>query len=282
MSSSVRRLASTDGVQVALHHLGGTGDHLLICHATGFHGRAYEPFARRLAEHFTVWAVDMRGHGATDPPESGDFSWRGMARDVQTCIDEIGAPVFAFGHSMGGAAIVLTELARPGSIRAAYLFEPIILPDSVEIASNDNSMSAAARRRRAEFDSREDVLARYGSRPPLGLLEPDALRAYVAHGFVDTEQGTVRLACEPEHEARTFEAPDKPRVADLEGLNIPLMVAAGLVDGEMSPAHFALATAARGEGAILVRHDDIFHFGPLENPDLIASDLINWLRSPQI
>lgn len=273
----MRRLSSSDGVEIAFHLIGGTGDDLLICHATGFHGRAYEPFARRLAEHFTVWAVDMRGHGASDPPPSGDFGWTGMARDVQTCIAEIGGQVFAFGHSMGGASIVQTELANPGSIRAAYLFEPIILPDSIEIESNDNSMSEAARKRRPEFASREEVLERYGSRLPLSLLEPESLRAYVEYGFVDTGRGTVRLACEPEHEALTFEAPDKPRVADLRGLDIPLMVSAGRVEGEMSPAHYALATAAGVEGSILVRHDDVSHFGPLENPDLIANDIITWL-----
>jgi pimeloyl-ACP methyl ester carboxylesterase len=264
-------------VEVALHHFGGSGENLLICHATGFHGRAYEPFARRLAEHFTVWAVDMRGHGATDPPASGNFGWTRMADDVRACIDEIGAPVVAFGHSMGGATIVLTELAQPGSIRAAYLFEPIILPGHLVMVANDNSMASAARKRRPEFGSKEEVLERYGSRPPLSLLEPGSLAAYVEHGFVPTEHGTVRLSCEPEHEALTFEAPDKPRVADLKDLQIPMMFAAGLVEGDMSPAHFALAAAEGVEGSILVRHDDIYHLGPLENPDLIANDIIKWL-----
>ncbi len=277
MSSVVRRLRSTDGVEVALHHFGGSGENLLICHATGFHGRAYEPFARRLTEHFTVWAVDMRGHGATAPPASGDFGWKRMADDVRTCVDEIGAPVVAFGHSMGGATIVLTELAQPGSIRAAYLFEPIILPSHVDLETNDDSMSSAARKRRPEFASKEEVLERYGSRPPLSLLEPASLAAYVDHGFVSTDHGTVRLACEPEHEALTFEAPDKPRVADLARLDLPMMFAAGLVEGDMSPAHFAIAAAKGVDGSILVRHDDVYHFGPLEDPDLIANDIINWL-----
>jgi pimeloyl-ACP methyl ester carboxylesterase len=178
---------------------------------------------------------------------------------------------------MGGATIVLTELAQPGSIRAAYLFEPIILPDSVSLETNDSSMSSAARKRRPEFSSKEDVLERYGSRPPLSLLDPESLAAYVEHGFVSTDHGTVHLSCEPEHEALTFEAPDKPRVADLKDLDFPLMVAAGRVEGDMSPAHFALAAAKGVDGSILLRHDDVYHFGPLENPELIANDIITWL-----
>ena len=61
-SFETRVIPSTDGVELRLHHLGGSGDPLLICHATGFHGRAYAPMARLLSERHAVWAVDFRGH----------------------------------------------------------------------------------------------------------------------------------------------------------------------------------------------------------------------------
>ncbi|MCP3934828.1 MAG: alpha/beta hydrolase, partial [Actinomycetia bacterium] len=104
---SAYRVPSSDGVELTLHHLGGTGPPLLISHATGFHGLAYAPMARALGTDFDVWAIDLRGHGGSTPPACGDFVWRGMADDVTAAIAEIGVePVFGVGHSMGGAAIL--------------------------------------------------------------------------------------------------------------------------------------------------------------------------------
>jgi hypothetical protein len=64
----------------------------------------------------------------------------------------------------------------------------------------------AARRRRAEWPDRPTVRASYGSRPPLNVLEPAVLDAYVRWGFRDRPDGTIELACAPEVEARFFEA----------------------------------------------------------------------------
>ncbi len=54
------------------------------------------------------------------------------------------------------------------------------------------------------FDSFEAAIANYASKPPLAAFDPDALDAYVRHGF-RADGDHVRLKCEPEHEARTFE-----------------------------------------------------------------------------
>ena len=47
--------------------------------------------------------------------------------------------------------------------------------------------------------------ASYGSRPPLDVLAPESLDAYVRWGFVDRPDGQVELACPPETEAVIFE-----------------------------------------------------------------------------
>ena len=52
MTSSDRpqHTASSDGVSVALHDLGGDGPPLVFVHATGFHGRCYRRIAERLSD----------------------------------------------------------------------------------------------------------------------------------------------------------------------------------------------------------------------------------------
>ena len=273
---------STDDVAIALHELGGAGPDLVICHATGFHGLAYEPFARRLQDDFTVWAIDFRGHGASTAPMSGDFAWRGMAEDLRACVDHIGcAGIFAVGHSMGGAAILLAELANPGTITASYLFEPIVFPADFVVASAENVMGTAARNRREVFSTKREALERYSGRPPLSALDSDALAAYVEHGFVDLDDGTIRLACRAEHEARTFECETKVTADRIEGVRLPMTVGAGTVGGNPNPADFAPSIVAAVPGATLIAYDDMGHFGPLEDPDRIAADVLAAFTAPR-
>jgi pimeloyl-ACP methyl ester carboxylesterase len=270
---------STDGVTIKLHSLGGTGDPLIICHATGFPGMAYAPMASYLTDHFDVWAIDFRGHGASTAPESGDFSWSGMAADLLACVKVIGGgPVFAIGHSMGGAAILLASIADPSSVRAAYAFEPIVFPAGIP-SGGENTMSVGARRRRGTFDSKQAALDSYGSRPPLNQLRDDVLEAYVEYGFHEAADGHVELACSPEHEARTFEAEDKVTVDRMVGSALPLMVAAGRIEDEWSPAELAVGVAETYEHAVLSKHDELGHFGPLEAPEAVAKEALQWFAS---
>ena len=50
-------VASSDGVNVALVHLGGQGPKLLLAHATGFCATVWRPVAAALAADFDCWAL---------------------------------------------------------------------------------------------------------------------------------------------------------------------------------------------------------------------------------
>ncbi|HWJ63826.1 MAG TPA: alpha/beta hydrolase [Acidimicrobiales bacterium] len=271
------RVPSTDGVELELHDLGGDGPALLIAHATGFCAGAYRPMVPLLAERFHVWGVDFRAHGDATAPET--ITWRGMADDVLAVVDALGGdPILGFGHSMGGASLVGAELLRPGTLERAYLFEPIIIPaEWNDSGPGQNPMSAAARRRRASFGSRDEVLGRYARRPPLGVFRADALAAYVDHGFADAADGTVTLKCTPEHEARTFEAPNKPTIEQVGAVTTPLVIARGERDGELGPAAFSGLIADAAPNAELRRYERLSHFGPFEDPDLVAREAIAFL-----
>lgn len=281
--ATTRRIASTDGVDVALHHLGGDGPPVLICHATGFHGRAYAPFAQALTVAHSVWAADLRGHGATAPPSNGNFEWNGMGRDVAAVVEHIreqdGRPLHAFGHSMGGAAILFAELATPGSFESAYFFEPIVFPPELVLNEGERFMRDAARARRSNFPDREAAFVRYGSRPPLQSLREDVLASYVQHGFVDTSEGDVTLACSPTSEADTFGAPNKLLLSDVGDVELSAAVAAGRRAEGGSPADFAPELAKRLENGVLDEQPLLGHFGPLEAPDRIAERVMGFFAA---
>ena len=273
------RVPSTDGVELELHDFGGDGPNLLIAHATGMCAGAYLPMVPLLAREFHVWAVDFRAHGDSTGPDGDDLSWRGVGEDVLAAVDALGGgPVAAIGHSMGGAALAKAELARPGTLTRAFLFEPIIVPASWGDASGSNPMAAAARRRRATFPSRDAALRRYAHRPPLGVWRADALAAYVDHGFADVgTDGEVTLKCTPEDEARTFEGSHKPTIEAIGPIATPIAIGRGQRDGQFGPAAFAHLVADALPNGELRTYPTLSHFGPFEDPHLIATEALAFL-----
>ncbi len=269
---------SGDGVNLKLRMMGGSGADLLVCHATGFHGMAYRPLAQCLKERFRVWALDFRGHGASGAAPDGDYAWSGMGVDVAACAAAIGGDrLYGFGHSMGGAALLLAERSAPGLFAGLFLYEPIVLPRGFFDAADANPLAAGARNRREVFSSRAEALARYSSRSPLGVMRADALAAYVEGGFVDLPDGRVRLACSAETEARTFEASGGLPTEEAAGISVPATVAAGTVGGVPNPGAFAPAVAEALPQGRFMSFEDLGHFGPLEAPGVVAAAAVREL-----
>lgn len=276
---------STDGVSVASYDFGGDGPLLMLCHATGFCGGVWQPLAERLTDRFHCVALDFRGHGQSLRPEGVSMAWSGMGQDLLAVIDHAlsmrgepaGTPVLAAGHSMGGASIVLAELARPGTIARAWALEPILfpIPEGTEPSSvHESPLVAGARRRRPEFDSRDAAFERYASRPPFSEIDADVLRAYVNYGFGEVADGSVRLRCEPETEAQVFEhsfAGARERLAEI---TFPFLVA-GSGDG-MAPALITAEVAAANPLFERLEYPELTHFAPFEDPGRIASDIATW------
>ncbi|MEM8903435.1 MAG: alpha/beta hydrolase [Actinomycetota bacterium] len=268
MSHPDHVIDTPDGVPVAVHELGGDGPPVVLCHATGFHARCWEPTARRLADRYRCVAVDLRGHGDTPPPDDLDLRWAGMARDVLAVIDALDlGQVRAAGWSMGGAVITIAEILRPGTIRSGFLFEPILFP--APPADLEHPLAPGARKRREVFASRDEAYAAYEGRGPFARATPEGLRAYVDHGFRDAEDGSVVLKCRGETEAQVYEAHDDEAWERLGEVGVDLVV--GLSGDGGRPAELGPLIVDRLPGSSIVRLDDLTHMAPLEGPDAVAA-----------
>lgn len=272
-------------LDIAIHDFGGDGPDLLLAHATGFHGLVWEPVVDHLQEHFRCVAFDERGHGLSDKAPGDDYTWEGFAEDALAVVDGLGlggdGPLFGVGHSAGGAALLMAERDRPGTFAGLWLYEPIVFPPLGErtVKSGGNSLAEGSRRRREVFESRDAAYERYASKPPLDRLDPVALRAYVEHGFEDLDDGTVRLRCRREDEARIFEMGDQHGAwAALPELAVPAVVAGGTGG---APAELAPRIADRLPSARYEHHAELGHFGPLEAPERIAAAIATALAPPR-
>jgi pimeloyl-ACP methyl ester carboxylesterase len=273
------RVASSDQVSVAVHEFGGTGRPLLLSHATGFHGHCYLPIADELSDAFTSFALDYRGHGDTARPDDWEVDWDRYGDDALAAARAV-APdrgLVGFGHSMGGAGLLMAAHRDPGLFDVIVAFEPIVFPpreiDPHEGTENNGTLlSRGARKRRGSFDSFQDAIANYSSKPPMMAFDPDVLRLYVAHGFRPAPEG-VRLKCDPEHEARTFDTGGTHATwAVLPEIRTKVVVVAGKVD-EFGPAAIAEEIAERLPDASYVEHDEWNHFTPFIDPAAMA-DLV--------
>jgi pimeloyl-ACP methyl ester carboxylesterase len=270
------RVASSDHVSVAIHEFGGAGRPLLLSHATGFHGYCYLPIADELSDEFTSFALDYRGHGDTARPDDWAVEWERYGDDALVAARAI-APdggLVGFGHSMGGAGLLMAAHRDPGLFDVIVVFEPIVFPpreiDPHEGTENNGTvLSRGARKRRATFDSFDDAIANYSSKPPMMAFDPDVLRLYVAHGFRPSPEG-VRLKCDPEHEARTFDTGGAHTTwAELPHIDTKVVVVAGRVD-EFGPAAIAREIAEALPNATYVEHDEWNHFTPFIDPAAMA------------
>jgi pimeloyl-ACP methyl ester carboxylesterase len=71
-------------------------------------------------------ALELRGHGRSEPPRNGDYSIRGMAGDVAAAVDMLGLDQFVLvGHSMGGGVALSYAGAHPERVACLLLVDPI-------------------------------------------------------------------------------------------------------------------------------------------------------------
>ncbi len=276
-------VSSTEGVEVAVHDFGGEGPTLLLCHATGFCAHTLVPMIERLRLRYRCVAADVRGHGRTARPEGASLRWSGLAADVAAVARDL-APdggLLAFGHSMGGTSVILSEADEPGLFGRAWLFEPILLPDWPELDGDDlPEIAQAAARRRATFASAEEARARYSGRPPLSLLDPRALDAYIEHGFRPLDDGSITLRCRPEDEALVFANHGSGSARRIHEIDLPMVLARGAITGpvDRSPAAWVQDAADANSGLAVAAYPELSHFGPLQDPDRVAADVDLFLR----
>ena len=270
-------VTSTDGVEVATHDYGGSGPHVIFCHATGFHGRYWDPICTLLSQEFHCVSLDFRGHGDSSVPLDLSMDWNGMAQDLLSVVSHFKLEsTLAVGHSMGGSSILLAEQIQPLTFQTAWLFEPIVI--SPEIFTNKNSkgggLAASARKRKEIFSSREEAYERYSSRPPFSGVDPDALWAYVSYGFREYDDGVI-LKCRGEIEAKVFESSVTTIYENLASVKTNVIVAGG--GDQEGPAQIAPNVAEALPNGRYEIFSQLTHFAPMENPKLIAAKIRNVL-----
>ncbi|MGC0422629.1 alpha/beta fold hydrolase [Embleya sp. AB8] len=126
-SSGISRVVEIDGVRL-VHDVRGAPEAppLVLLHALGEDAAHWARIAEPFAEHWRVYAVDLRGHGRSDWP--GDYSLELMRDDLRGFLDALDLDrVDLIGHSMGGIVAYLFAQEHPERVRRLVL-EDVTVP----------------------------------------------------------------------------------------------------------------------------------------------------------
>jgi len=276
-----------DGLSIAAYDFGGSGEDLVLVHATGFCAEVFGPLARELTDRYHCWGLDLRAHGQSDRPADGDFAWSGFTTDVLTVIEQLGLEhPLGFGHSCGGAAILLAEQARPGTFTSLYCFEPVVLPKPVGADEfQRNPLSAGARRRRETFPNAEDAFVNFSSKPPFADLDPEVLELYVEAGFepIPPDEGgdgqAIRLRCRREDEAEIYaHGASHGAFEHLSEIQCHVTLCCG-EETDAFGVSLLEADAGQLSRSTVEVAPGIGHFGPLQQPGTVASSVLRALSA---
>jgi pimeloyl-ACP methyl ester carboxylesterase len=97
----------------------GDGPPIVFVHGMGTSATTWERCMDRLADRFTVIAVDLLGHGGSPVPDDPKEYTRDRAlADLDDVLADLDAPAVLVGHSLGGYLALAHAATRPGVARA--------------------------------------------------------------------------------------------------------------------------------------------------------------------
>jgi pimeloyl-ACP methyl ester carboxylesterase len=142
-------VASSDGIEISVQKA-GSGPALLLVHGALFNGSlSWGAVLPKLAEHFTVYAMDRRGRAPSG--DAKEYSISKEADDISSVVGAIGGPVVVLAHSYGALA-ALDGLDWLKNVSHLILYEP-----PVALKPGDPA-NAANLERALEANDREQIV----------------------------------------------------------------------------------------------------------------------------
>ena len=204
-AGEVTRVPSNDATLIAVE-CAGVGPSLILVHGGLGDRTRWAPMFPLLASHFTVCAMDRRGHGESG--DSPDYSLQKEAEDVASVVDSRPGEVFVLGHSYGGVS-ALEATFLTDRISKLVLYEPPLLDPidhNLAVAGKIEGLIEQGKRKEAVDAFLSEVtkqspaeVAAMKSRPSwAGLVQtidshPRQMRALASYRFDPARMSLVKM-----------------------------------------------------------------------------------------
>jgi pimeloyl-ACP methyl ester carboxylesterase len=219
---TVRRFfVAVDGLRQLSGLAWGTGEpELVLIHGGAQNAHTFDTVA--LALQRPLLALDLPGHGHSDPGPYGPSSVAGHARDVERALERlIIAPHPLVGMSLGGLTALVVAYRRPDLVSALVLVD---ITPGITSAKAHHVLDFV--NGPASFDDFDALLARTVAHHPTRSVS--SLRRGILHNALQREDGTW-VWRHQQHPAATFESPDAGDLwAQLGELTMPVTLVRAL------------------------------------------------------
>jgi pimeloyl-ACP methyl ester carboxylesterase len=246
---------------VKLHYLdyGTAGRPTMLCiHGSAANGHWFDFVAPGLTQDYRVLALDLRGHGDSDPVDPPSYTYADYAADIDKVVKALDLKDFVLaGHSMGGTVSLLYAATYPGRAKA------LIVVDSTVNLSADriNKMRDIGSRGGKSYATREELVSRYRLRPGNSLAAPEVVRHIASNSCREVEDGWRHKFDRSVYATReVFDG--TPLWSDIK---IPTLLVKGDRSERITPEVYA-EVKARCPQAALVEVSDTDHHVTLDNP----------------
>lgn len=197
MTEPIMKQVSGDGVRINLAIWKGTGRPILCVHGITANCRCWDKLADVLAPHHHIMAMDLRGRGRSDKPDTG-YSLKHHMLDINYILDNLGYDrVVVMGHSLG--AFIGLALAAEYPQRV----ERLILVDGGGDLSADQmakvfvGIKPALDRLGHVFPSKKAYMEKMSAAPYMQPWSEVIDRYY--HHEIETVEGGVQTNISPVH-----------------------------------------------------------------------------------
>jgi pimeloyl-ACP methyl ester carboxylesterase len=261
----------------------GEGPAILLIHGITSSSRTWRAVMERLAEHHTVVAPDMLGHGHSGKPR-GDYSLGAYASSLRDLLAILGIDsVTVVGHSLGGGIAMQFAYQFPNRL------DRLVLVDSGGLGEEVSLALRAATLPGAEFvlPLLFSPLTRTAGRTAAGLLSRLGLRASanvrgLAEGLDSLGDADARRVFV--HTARSVIDPRGQRVDARNRLYLSEDVPTLLIWGESDPI-IPLEHGCRAQELMPQSRLEVFpgagHFPFNDDPQRFAAVLGEFIASTQ-
>ena len=263
-----------------LHYvIGGEGDPVVLVHGWPQTWREWESVMPRLAEDYTVIAVDLRGAGESPIEESG-YDKRTLAADIHELVLALDlAPVHYVGHDIGGMVGYAFASDYPESTRTFTLVDvplPGIEPFWTQISLLAWHFGFFQQPEVPErlIEGQEDYFLREFLREQAaqpGAL-PESIFEHTLEAYGDMERFSATLGY-----YRTFPEDTEDNQAFAETpLEMPVLAIGG--EASAGPIIEGLANAVASDPQVEVIAD-VGHWVPEVQPEALLEVLVSFLEA---
>jgi pimeloyl-ACP methyl ester carboxylesterase len=243
---------------------------LIILHGLFGSGRNWGTIAKRLANSYHVFALDLPNHGRSDWTEDMDYPH--MADAVVGWMDGRGLDsAVVLGHSMGGKVAMQMALRHGGRVDRLIVVDiaPVSYPrrEHLSLITAMQAADVAAASRRSEVERQLEA-----------GIETPMLRKFLAQNLVnDTASGGFRWQINLDVLARRLDdLMDFPLAPEMEPYGGPTFFLAGGASDYLRPEHEAAIARLFPDHAIH-RIDAVGHWLHAEVPGVFTEHVLDFL-----